>query len=197
MERRKATGPLAGKYALWALVGGCVALLLLACGGDGGDTGELPAHVAAVFDTAGEFQQEILADGLVEPGEYEKAVLAALQCLDQAGIPHGEPVLTSKGARAPKWRFIVGPYPPGSESTAEECQTTYLNAVAAVWSAQEAPSEEELQAVRDEAVRCARERGIEATDYETMIAQIDAMPEGEADAVSECIRAAFTGELED
>ena len=46
-------------------------------------------------------------------------------------------------------------------------------------------------------MRCARERGIEATDYETMIAQIDAMPEGEADAVSECIRVAFTGELED
>lgn len=122
-------------------------LALTACGSDGGGSGtpELPPYVVAVWEDASEFQQEILADGTVTPEEYERAVFAALQCLDDAGILHSQPVLDASGVRAPKWRFTIGPYPPGAQGIADECQSYYLTAITGVWSAQEAPTEAELQ----------------------------------------------------
>jgi hypothetical protein len=100
---------------------------LAACGGSAN-----PVEGPPRADDLTPFQREILEDGSVSADEYERAVLATLQCLDDEGVPRSEPERAGAGATL-RWRYTVGPYPDEAKAAMEaaydECFKAYERAI--------------------------------------------------------------------
>jgi hypothetical protein len=110
-----------------------------------------------------DFQAEILEDGFVSPSEYERAVLATVECLRDAGVAVAGPAWTVDG------RFFLYTF------TAEEgdhralvandrCFDEYLSDVQEVHAKQTEPTEEELREAAADYARCLRSEGIAEAD---------------------------------
>jgi hypothetical protein len=175
-----------------------VAILAISCGGDGDDSvaneTTVPSYIAELLgQTTSDFQRGLLADGVITPAEYEQATFAYIACLDDAGIPHSVPELTTARGATPKWRFQIGPWPSAAELTDVDnrCREENSSEIEEAWSLQEAPSQEEIDAVRDTAVACANAAGFSFADYDTMAASLDSLSQEDQTTVALCIREAF------
>ena len=155
----------------------------------------LPSYVQSELTSATEYQANIISDGTVTPAEYEAAVLATLACLDDHGIAHGVPQYSERRVESPIWFYTFGPYPEEDKATIEaqfqQCYDDYEAAVAAVWIQQEGPSEDELEAAKQEVVDCAKEHGLPVRSY----ADLDprTLTGTEAAVVSTCKAYVFEG----
>lgn len=160
-----------------------VTMVVAACGGTDGSTGpsptvafpELrstkPTEIPLQGKPQGDgksFQDELLKDGVTE-AEYERAVLATLQCLVDAGgayydLKWGE----HAGYRVLKFaaRDLPGFEPGEAPSLYDDCWAEWSRAVEGQWSIQHEPTEEELQAMKAVWVACVQERGLEVHSWE-------------------------------
>jgi len=115
-----------------------------------------------------DFQADLLADGVIDYQEYEKAVLATISCLRDQGFDVIGPVPASGGELD---------YSYGGASTLEEserqgavgvdCEETYLNYVAAAYASVIAPSAEERQERLVSYAQCLRDAGVDLPDIVT------------------------------
>ena len=175
-------------------------MMLVACSASSSPSAgdQLPPYITDILNRGtSESQYAILMDGVVSPSEYESAVLAALRCIEEHGIPHSDPVFQTFGARAPKWRYTVGPWPVEHEldTVNLQCYTEYEVDVQFAWSIQEGPTEDEQEAIRDAVVQCASERGVKSANYSALIAALASLSNQDSLIVNECIRLGFNGEL--
>lgn len=107
------------------------------------------------------FQMGLLEDGELSFGEYESAVRATVACLEGEGIWVSDVELdgdqfayTFGGSASVDEQEVV-------EETYERCYSQYQSTVDLAWVVQNAPSEEESQAIRNEIAVCLRELGLE------------------------------------
>lgn len=84
---------MSGKIRFISLI--ILTVSLLACSNPQLTVSEIEASVAKLSDGAPSFQVEILADGIVEPSEYEKAVIADRDCVASGGYEVSEPAWSS------------------------------------------------------------------------------------------------------
>lgn len=195
LQRRTVTG--------LSLAADAIILFAIACGGDSeagdgaGDKFDANAdpRLEGIMGQLSDFEAEILQDGRVSEGEYEKAVLATMQCLDDKGIPHSDPVWSEDG-RFPQWDYTVGPWPDADElaELGGQCESEFLDDVAIVWSLQHEETEAQQEARRSAFLSCLREAGVEAPDYQTFVSAIEPQLKGaELASAIKCRESAFRG----
>ncbi len=174
-------------------------LVLAACGGDSDPSHDLPSYVLSELDGANDFVRDILVDGTVTPAEYESAVYATLGCVAEHGFPYTNPVYRSGGAAAPHWEYTYGPIPDERldefRAVSHECHAQFEGPVVPVWTAQDAPPEEEIQAALAEVARCAREQGLHAPDFDTVRQSLPELDSDERNIFFDCVNRHYTGEV--
>lgn len=127
--------------------------------------------------------EEVFADGQVTFAEYERAVIAALECVTREGFEvegplyyPNAPLPISPGSDP---RLSIGFQVVYREETTEErdaflsevmgrCQAQWMDRISQVWLEQHAPTQEEVQAWLERAWACARDRGLEVSDPPTI-----------------------------
>jgi hypothetical protein len=150
-------------------------LLIAGIAGCGGDTDEHadqllpPLDVQQVTAQTTDFQRELLRDGELTFAEYEQAVLAALVCMEDAGLDVEGPF-----PRDGDERFIDFRY--GGEAQAGEdaeshagrvneigfaCMQEYLTDVSRIWESQHLLTPEERELQRGHVIQCLRDGGLE------------------------------------
>lgn len=122
-------------------------------------------------------EREVFADGLVTFDEYERAVVAAIQCLRDEGFtvvgpyqyPEG-PLVYSPGDD-PSIRLTYGVIDTGDEprqgQALERCDAQWLYRIRYVWLGKHAASDAEIQAWLERAWACARQKGLPLSDPPT------------------------------
>lgn len=125
-------------------------------------------------------QDEVFADGIVTFAEYERAMTARVECLRAEGYDVEGPLAYPDGglSLAPgddprlSLSFQIFGDLPAAENPADDvdirCQSQWSLAIEAVWDAQNAPSEQEVQTWLERAWRCAAERGMPLSDPPTV-----------------------------
>jgi hypothetical protein len=191
-----------GTCRLAATVGAAVLLVVLgltACGsGTPSGQGELPAYVESYMASATDFQRAAIEDGTVTAAEYEAAVLATLQCAEEQGILHSTPVLTQGGVSAPKWRYVLGPWPEDQDaefqSAFDQCFDDYQSVVVGVWVQQEGPTGEELIDAQERIAQCMRERGLEdVRNYDAFLALMPTLTDTQLQIADNCASLIWNG----
>jgi len=135
----------------------------------GNSTVELPTGItevdfSAYLSAANDFVRPIIEDGDVTADEYELAVFRVLQCLDEQGVLHSEPILRTS-PDGPRWTYTVGPS--GVVAAEEqsrihdECDTDYLRVILTFWEAQSLPSESDLQQRDRDYLVCLQVAGLD------------------------------------
>ncbi|MBI5949282.1 MAG: hypothetical protein HY875_14185 [Chloroflexi bacterium] len=150
------------------------------CGGGGG-AGAPEAPIRAIeggvkidaatreniLKNASDFQQAIFRDGVVTHEEYERATLAEIACLREAGLQFHEGPSTDALGRY-YWALF---YPAGSDvdrgrAEAQRCKNEYTDRIGMVWSNYRAPNYDEvMQSARDDLAACLREAGFDAPEH--------------------------------
>lgn len=147
-------------------------LLCSSCSsGDEMSSAEVPLPVGL-----SDFQRDLLGDGEVTFDEYERAVLAAMQCLRDAGIRTAGPELVD--GRFYFFDFAEGDDPARTDQVLAGCEEEYLSEVEPAWGeASRTPEDEERNdrfygGVAD----CLRRNGvaIEDSSTESLSAALDA-----------------------
>jgi hypothetical protein len=168
-----------------------LAVSLIACRG-AELRGELPEYVSSELESASEFEREIIGDGKVTAAEYERAVFATLSCLDDHGLPHSEAIFNDEASR---WDYQIGPWT--EEEDAEnyalflDCWENHEQGVESVWVNQNAPSEANLQQIREAILMCLREHGLQADDYPTFVESQGRLTLPELEIAFACKSAAY------
>lgn len=173
--------------SLWlAIVISSFTLLGVACADEG--------QPAAVRDLANvpEPQREILADGTVTEVEYERAVLAMLQCLADNGVQHTAPVWVQGRDRA-TLTFEMSSSGSDTVGVYDTCFVEYQREVEVAWVLQHAPSEVERQARRAVVVQCMNERGYPIVDLAQMDEYLKTAPESANRDATSCRTLGFLG----
>lgn len=183
-----------------ALILAVTLVFVVSCGGGKADPSStnISPYVLSELPNASPFQRTILADGAVSAAEYESAVLATMQCLDEKGVPHSAPRLNSNGY-VPRWQYTLGPWPEEEDARYsalyQECYEEYERAVASVWVDQESPSKRDLQELQAAVLDCLRQRaGLEFPDYASLIAQQEQLDSQQLAVVGNCKVLVFQGE---
>lgn len=185
------------RYLLLALI---AAPLLAATGCRGGSSSapDIPSYVRSELPNASEFERTLLADGKVTESEYEHAVLEMLRCAEEHGINHSEPVLTPQGISAPKWKYVVGPWPIEEDAKYQAmfqaCFDEYEQAIQTVWVLQEAPSEEEQAKAKEQVIQCLLEHDLVFPDYATFLSRQSSLDAAATLIARNCELLAFRGE---
>ena len=188
---------LAGRTRSWHLITTMSAAIVMivtlyACGDDEASSpaapeDDLPPDFEEMLERTSDFQREILEDGEVTEADYEAAVLAAVQCIEDQGAEVTDLEFDETGTGAPQWQYVVR-YPELElRPEVAECEATYLMDVQSLWVWHyEMP---EVQEREEGLLECLEERGIEAPDLETYLDEIqpELSPEQRTDAV-ECHR---------
>lgn len=148
-------------------------VMLVSCGEE--DSREtVPPYIKDIFARSSPFQQDMLRDGTVTPSEYERSVLATVECLTDEGVQHSTPLLAGTPPKQ-KWRYTYNFDLADKErvdAIYRRCFGTYEETVAAVWSIQNGPTEEELKRQKKDVVTCLADRGQIFVDYEDVVAQL-------------------------
>ncbi len=194
----RGNGKLAPVLIAIAVVSGCIAIR---CGsGHGGasptafDPRQDP-RLAGVRADWTEFESNLLGDGDVTDTEYEEAVLAALACLDDAGLPHSAPT-PDQSQGYMQYGYRVGPWPDADEAAAvsDACETEYLDDVSIVWALQHEEPEAVREARKQALLDCVRAAGIDAPDYVTYRDSIEnGLLGDEREVAAACREIAFAG----
>ena len=149
---------------LTAMIAGCGG------GGDEGTGASLPAiDVQQVVAQTTDFQRELLLDGQLSFAEYEQAVLAALACMEEAGLDVEGPYPRSGDERFLDFRFggeaLAGEGPEAHagrvHETGHSCMSDYLADVSRVWQAQHLLTPEQREEQRGLVIQCLQDAGIE------------------------------------
>lgn len=132
---------------------------------------------------ASEPERAALADGILTFDEYERAVLASISCIQDAGFnivstpPTKSPTLpvwvydvskSQPGYRlTPRGRILYaatgGAYEPAQAALiVQRCKQDHSDSVEFLWTEHTAPTEADYQALRVAVSSCLRDRGIEA-----------------------------------
>jgi hypothetical protein len=125
---------------------------------------------------AGEFQANLLSDGILTFSEYESAVFAAVHCEQDAGLQiiaypipgqpgRPGPELTSRG----EYQYLPVA-PEGSDSAQlhkafDECERNFDGSVRQLWAEHVAPTEKDMQVARDTISQCLRDHGIKVSEH--------------------------------
>lgn len=169
-------------------------VMLVSCGQE--DSGEtIPQYVKDILPRSSPFQRDILRDGTVTPSEYEKAVLATVGCLSDQGVRHSTPLLTGAPPKQ-KWRYTYDFELADKErvdAVYRQCFGTYEETIAAVWSIQSAPTEEEQQRQKKDVVTCLADRGQVFANYEDVIIQLPTLSSPVQRLVTACQLLIFQG----
>ncbi|MGK2965104.1 MAG: hypothetical protein ACSLFM_05815 [Tepidiformaceae bacterium] len=138
-------------------------------------------------------QRDILSDGVVTEAEYERAVFATIQCLDEAGIPHTDPEW-KEGLDRRTLGFVIGPYTAGMDpETYDRCYNEFQREVDSAWATQNAPTEDERQEREAVAVACVQERGYNAGTFAELELLLESVDEDGREAIVGCRLLAFRG----
>jgi len=110
------------------------------------------------------FQREMLEDGEVTFDEYERAVLAAMQCLRDAGIRTAGPDLVD--GRFYTFDFAEGDDPARTDDVLAGCEEEYLSEVEWAWSeASRTPQDDERhEQFYGGVADCLRRNGVDIED---------------------------------
>ncbi len=146
-------------------------LTIVACAATDGEdeSGEERNEVIArIIDNTTAEQERFLRDGEVTEADYEAAVLAAVQCMEEAGYEtstaeHGHVIrIQGEGVASleevDRWQAAY-----------DDCADTYLRDVEQVWQLQHAPSEQEQQEREAAYLACVQDHGIEAGDLAVLM----------------------------
>ena len=167
------------------------ALLLGALSGCGGENNaSVEDQIKELAASAPESQQQILADGRVLPSEYERAVIAERDCVEQAGFVVHDLVWSEGqlGFDAEWMGEIEAEQDAANIRALDACKDDYSRIVARAAILQDTPTASEREALRPELVQCLRAAGIqleeEADDQDIFTALTDAVDNASA---SECV----------
>lgn len=137
-----------------------------------------PSYDPAYHEQGLEFQLPILADCVVTFAEYEQAVLAEVDCVRREGFeiegpssyPEGGMVVYPGGdPRLFLYTWAVNVHDDEAfDDVSARCDAQWSYWVKAVWSAQHAPTESEVQAWLERAWECAAEQGFPISDPPTL-----------------------------
>ncbi|MBA4182101.1 MAG: hypothetical protein C0506_16060 [Anaerolinea sp.] len=162
-------GRMAGQTAAGVFL---AAVLGAACGGSGSPSEGtalptlVPEAVAEMRSRAGPPQLAFLEDGLVTFEEYEIAVLATVQCLDDAGIKVGRPELRFAGKYYRYESEIPGDQADLLFPRLEACNNEWQPVVDA-WYAEHIATEAEIQKARKALVKCLQAAGFDIPNNPT------------------------------
>lgn len=147
-----------------------------------------PLDVERVAAETTEFQRGMLEDYVVTYAEYERATLAAIDCLEQAGFDVNGPYPRDGNDE----RFLDFDYGPATTATeeaagpdprelslADDCEQEYRGDVARVWEHQHLLTPEQREDQRPLVIECLRDNGLEI----------------DPDSTSEGVYAAVSGRL--
>lgn len=155
-------------FVMGVLVTGSI---LVGCGGGSTDQSSAPSAAAVRIDyqqllsspDVDQSQRDILADGIVDRAELERALSYQAQCLDGLGYDAS-------------WEFVSDsqfvytvmnrPGNNGDSGAAEqECSSRYSDVVQIAWSVQNQPSAAEQAAFEQAVLACLRDKGVSVADY--------------------------------
>jgi predicted dehydrogenase len=124
---------------------------LLACTGSQGATTDAPGSQT-------DFQEAALADGVVTFAEYERAMLATIECLRDGGVE------VTDATPVPGDRLTFEFYSGDDDREAvraayQDCYERFAVAIDRAWATANAPTEEELQEARQALAECLRDAG--------------------------------------
>lgn len=108
-------------------------------------------------------EAEVLADGKLTFPEYEKSVLATVDCLNGIGSTGVSATLSSSGTRY-HLRFSVPADDNEAMIRADECLANHLNAVESAWQFLHRPTETQLTTARQALIACLEGAGIDVPD---------------------------------
>jgi hypothetical protein len=120
-----------------------------------------------LLNRTSEFQRVILADNLVTLSEYERAYLSFTQCITEAGYKFDkEPALTALMDFDYRIIYPIEDVERG-RSVHEACRVEFTQEVELAWSHKEFAGEADIiNEAQKRMVTCAREAGIEVSEYE-------------------------------
>lgn len=120
-----------------------------------------------LLDRTSEFQRVILSDNLVTLSEYERAYLSFTQCITEAGYKFDkEPTLTALMDFDYRIIYPIEDVERG-RSVHEACRVEFTQEVELAWSHKEFAGEADIiNEAQKRMVACAREAGIEVSEYE-------------------------------
>jgi hypothetical protein len=94
------------------------------------------------------FQRELVEDGEVSFADYEAAVLAFAQCIEEAGLSFVDDPVYNPATRRFDFSIVTGETIADAnvgDSVVLDCATGYISNVQALWNWNNAPTEAELQ----------------------------------------------------
>ncbi len=120
-----------------------------------------------LLDRTSEFQRDILSDNLVTLSEYERAYLSFTQCIIEGGYKFDkEPTLTALMDFDYRIIYPIEDVERG-RSVHEACRVEFTQEVELAWSHKEFAGEADIiNEAQKRMVTCAREAGIEVSEYE-------------------------------
>lgn len=136
-----------------------------------------PQEVAQASANASTSQKEILSDGVITFAEYESAIFAAVQCYNDAGVriseyptkQGGAPVLGPKLTHRGEYQYIPQfPAGTGQQSATDitnRCERDIVGVIRPLWLDHVSPTQQEVQAARDEMASCLRAAGLDAPQH--------------------------------
>jgi hypothetical protein len=144
--------------ALGALLAGCSSESSPGQGPVPEEVAPLPDHAAALFPsydaatsawtTMSAFQRGLIEDGEVSFADYEAAVLAFTQCVEEAGLSFLDEPAYNSGTRKFEFSIVIGETvadADAGDADTMNCATEYFSHVQALWNWNNAPTEAELQ----------------------------------------------------
>ena len=125
----------------------------------------------AAADGAPTGQRSALADGQVTWDEHEAAIQATAACLSVAGF--NAEVTPSQGAQPSTLGFSVASLSdgPAAEAALNDCKARHLDAIEALWLAQNTPSQGQIQEAFNFVARCMNDQGIAVRSTDSATAQ--------------------------
>ena len=111
--------------------------------------------------SSSQFQRELLSDGRLTYEEYERAVLATVQCVKDNGIEIAKEIHSAPGKRI-AFEFVGGTTEDErarASAVYEDCYREFEETVDLVWAEQNAPDEKTLELARDALAQCLRAGG--------------------------------------
>lgn len=150
----------------------CVVVLTGAMAGCSSGPGleETPKlDLAGILKETTEYQREIIADGIVTPEEYERALLERRDCVASSGAAPGPIYKIGNGEQTFDFEITATNDDAMNiiQQKADACLPAFFDDVGAVWAFQNLLSPEERQKMQPLVVECLAERGVKVDSNAT------------------------------
>ncbi len=154
-----------------------------------------PLDVAQVLANTSEFQRDLLADKVITFAEYEKATLATIQCLREAGLTVQGPYPRSEtDDRYLEYSFgfqgvasaDVDENNKKMFATGDRCESAYRTDVARVWQFQHLLTPQARQEQKLLIIECLRQAGMSIAPEASHQDVLRAASDPKSDAAVKC-----------